>query len=79
MIIGVGLLMTYIDGDQRTVVFILSLLFIASGIIITISHGEITFNSFYLSFIRVIEKYWLGIINFCRSLSIIKKMEYLRA
>ena len=73
MIIGVGLLMTYIDGDQRTVVFILSLLFIASGIIITISHGEITFNSFYLSFIRVMKKYWSVLLIFTGVFLLLRK------
>ena len=64
MIIGIGFLMTYIDGDQITIVFILSLLFITSGIIITISHGVVTITSFCLSFINVIEKYWPVLLIF---------------
>jgi hypothetical protein len=64
MIIGIGLLMTYIDGDQITNILLISLLFIASGIIITITHGEMTFHSFFSSFIGVTEKYWSIILIF---------------
>jgi hypothetical protein len=64
MIIGIGLLMTYIDGDQLTYILILSLLFIAAGIIITIAHGEITSHSFYSSILGVTEKYWPVVLIF---------------
>lgn len=64
MIIGIGLLMIYIDGGQKTYLLLLSLLFIAAGIIITITHGEISFPSFISSFIRVVEKYWPLILIF---------------
>ncbi len=62
LIIGIGLLMTYIDGNQLTYFLILSLLFIIAGIIITIIHGEITFHSFCSSFLGVTEKYWSVIL-----------------
>lgn len=64
MIVGIGILMIYIDGNQVTYILILSLLFIAVGIIITITHGEITFHSFYSSFLRVTEKYWSVVLIF---------------
>jgi hypothetical protein len=64
MIIGIGLLMTYINGDQVSYVFVLSLLFIAAGIIIIIMYGGITFRSFISSFIEVTEKYWPVLLVF---------------
>ena len=64
MIVGIGILMIYIDGYQVSYILILSLLFIAVGIIITIIHGEITFHSFYSSFLRVTEKYWSVVLVF---------------
>ena len=64
MIIGIGLLMTYIDGNQLTYIFILSLLFIAAGVIVTITNGGITFRSFYSSFLGVAEKYWPVLLIF---------------
>ena len=73
MIIGIGFLMTYIDGDQVTYSLILSLLFIAAGIIITITFGEITFRSFYSSFIGVTEKYWSVLIIFAGIFLIFRK------
>jgi len=64
MIIGIGLLMTYIDGNQMTYILILLLLFMAAGIIITITHGELTFRSFIYSFLMVTEKYWSVVLIF---------------
>jgi len=73
MIIGIGLLMTYIDGDHVTFSLILSLLFITVGIIITITYGEITFRSFYSSFIGITEKYWSVLIIFAGIFLIFRK------
>ena len=64
IIIGTGLLITYIDGDQVIIVFVLSLLFITAGIILIITHRGITFYSFYSSFIEITKKYWLVILIF---------------
>jgi len=64
MIIGVGLLMTYIDGDHITFVFILSLLLIAAGIIITVTHGEFTFHSFISSLFGISTKSWPVLLIF---------------
>jgi hypothetical protein len=64
MIIGIGFLMTFIDGDQVKYLLVLSLLFIAAGIIITITYGEITFRSFFYSFIGFAEKYWSVVLIF---------------
>jgi hypothetical protein len=64
MIIGTGLLMTYIDGDQLNYILVLSLLLITAGIIITITQGEITFRSFFSSFMWVTEKYWSVVLIF---------------
>jgi hypothetical protein len=64
MIIGIGLFMTYLDGNQLTYILLLSLLFIAVGIIITIIYGEITSHSFYASFLGVTEKYWSVLLIF---------------
>jgi hypothetical protein len=64
MIFGLGLLMTYFDGDQITFVLILSLVLIASGIIITITRGEITILSFVVSTFRITVKYWPVLIIF---------------
>ena len=64
MIIGIGLMMTYIDGNQQIVVFVLSLLFIVAGIILTITHGGITFRSFFSSLIWITQKYWPVLLIF---------------
>jgi hypothetical protein len=64
MIIGIGLFMTYLDGNHVIFVFILSLLLIVSGIIITITHGEITISSFFSSCIGITEKYWAVLLIF---------------
>ena len=64
MIIGIGLLMTYIDGDQISYILVLSLLFIAAGIIIAITYRGITFSLFFYSLIGVIAKYWSVLLIF---------------
>ena len=64
MIIGIGLLMTYIDGNHVTPLFILSLLLIVAGIIITITHGGITMSSFFSSCIGIMGKYWSVLLIF---------------
>jgi hypothetical protein len=64
MIIGFGLLMTFIDGDQISSILVFSLLFVATGIIIAIIHGGITFSLFFSSFLGVIAKYWSVLLIF---------------
>jgi hypothetical protein len=64
MIIGIALLMTYLDGDQLPYILILSLFLITAGIIITITQGGITFHSFFSSFVGVTAKYWSILIIF---------------
>jgi hypothetical protein len=64
MIIGIGLLMTYIEGNHVTFVFVLSLLLIVAGLIITITNGEITIYSFLSSCIGIMEKYWSVLLIF---------------
>ena len=73
MIVGIGLLMTYIDSTQITYILLLSLLFIAAGIIVTIMHGEINFHSFCLSIVGVVEKYWSVLIIFTGIFLIFRK------
>jgi hypothetical protein len=76
MIIGSGLLMTYIDGDQLTFVLILSLVLIASGIIITITHGEISFLSFIVSVFKIAVSYWPVLIIFFGVFLLFRKRNY---
>lgn len=64
MIIGIGLLMTYIDRGQISYILVLSLLFIAAGIIISIIHGGITFSLFFTSLVGVMSKYWAVLLIF---------------
>jgi len=73
MIMGIGLLMTYIDGNQLTYILLLSFLFIAAGIIVIIIHGEINFHSFCLSIVGVVEKYWSVLIIFTGIFLIFRK------
>ena len=73
MIMGIGLLMTYIDGNRITYILLLSLLFITAGIIVTIMHGEINFPSFCLAILGVIEKYWSVLIIFTGIFLIFRK------
>jgi hypothetical protein len=64
MIIGVGLLLIYIDGITAPFFLFMSLLFMTAGIIISITNGGITFHSFGYSFMGVIKKYWPVLIIF---------------
>lgn len=58
MIIGIGFLMVWLDGEMKNQVLILSMIFIFLGIILTIMKGSITFRSFIMSFADMTTKYW---------------------
>jgi len=58
MIIGVGLFMVWIDGEMKNQVLFLSVIFLLSGIILTILKGNITFISFGVSLVDISAKYW---------------------
>ena len=76
MITGIGVLITYIDGYQKPVGFILSFSLIASGLIITITHGEITITTFILSAIKIVKIYWSVILIFLGVLLLFRKRDY---
>jgi hypothetical protein len=73
MIIGIGLLMIYIDGHKVTYLFVLSLLFILVGVIISITRGRLTFISFLSSGVSIAGKYWPFLVIFAGILLLYRK------
>ena len=58
LIIGIGFLMVWIDGDLKNSALILSFLFLASGIITIAVKGGLTFRSLFISLLNLSVKYW---------------------
>ena len=73
MIIGIGFLMVWIDGEMKSQILILSVLFIFSGIALTILKGSITFRSFFVSIADMTAKYWPILLIFAGVLLIYRK------
>jgi hypothetical protein len=75
LIIGVALLMTYFGGASKSFILILSLILIASGIIITITRSHITIISFLSSLFVITINYWPVIIIFAGVLIFFRKVK----
>jgi len=73
LIIGVGLLMVWIDGEMKNQVITLSVIFLLSGIILTILKGSITFRSFFISLADMTAKYWPVLLIFAGVLLLYRK------
>lgn len=73
LIIGVGLLMVWIDGQMKNQVIILSVIFLLFGIILTILKGSITFRSFLVSLVDMSAKYWPVLLIFAGVLLMYRK------
>jgi hypothetical protein len=58
LIIGINFLMLFLDNTERLSFIAVSLTAIFSAIIVTFLLGSITFRTFFISIINIVEKYW---------------------
>ena len=64
MIIGIGFLIVWIDGEMKNQILVLSIGFIFAGIILTVLKGNITLRSFSVSLVDMTVKYWPVLVIF---------------
>jgi len=57
-IAGIDFLIIFLDDSSNRIFFFLSLFFILSGFLFTVSYGSIKFSSFLISLQNVAEEYW---------------------
>jgi hypothetical protein len=65
--------MVWIDGEMKNQVITLSVIFLLSGIILTILKGSITFRSFFISLADMTAKYWPVLLIFAGVLLLYRK------
>ena len=64
LIIGIGFFIVWIDGEMKNQILVLSIIFLFSGIMMTILKGSITFRSFFVSLADMTVKYWPVLLIF---------------
>jgi hypothetical protein len=75
LIIGISMLMIYIDGNAGTFVIVSSAFFIAAGIMFTYTIGEFSFNRLINSILSITLKYWPVILIVLGIIFLIKRNE----
>lgn len=77
LIIGIDFLMLFLDNTERLSFIAVSLTAIFSAIIVTLLLGSITFRTFFISIINIVEKYW-PVVLIAAGLIIILNIEHKR-
>ena len=75
LIIGISILMLYLDGNAGTFLIVSSAFFIAAGIMLTYTIGEFSYNRLINSILSITLKYWPVILIVLGIIFLIKRDE----